>query len=172
VRLVNDILDFERIGSGRLPLHREKVNAVDLLRRAADLEQSAASSHNITFRIDAQPVDVMADVDRTLQTLTNLIGNAIKFSPAGGEVRLAAAATSASEVTFEVEDHGRGIPPEKQEIIFERFQQADASDSRAMGGTGLGLAICRAIVEQHGGRIRVQSRLGQGSTFSFTLPRA
>jgi two-component system sensor histidine kinase VicK len=172
VRLVNDILDFERIGSGRLPLHREKANAVDLLRRAADLQQTAASHSNITFRIDAQPVDVMVDVDRTLQTLTNLISNAIKFSHHGEEIRLSTAATSDSEVTFEVEDHGRGIPPEKLEIIFERFQQVDASDSRAMGGTGLGLAICRAIVEQHGGKIQVRSTLGQGSTFTFTMPRA
>jgi signal transduction histidine kinase len=70
-----------------------------------------------------------------------------------------------------VEDHGRGIPPEKLEIIFERFQQVDASDSRSMGGTGLGLAICRAIVEQHGGRISVHSTLGQGSVFTFTMPR-
>jgi signal transduction histidine kinase len=172
VRLVNDILDFERIGSGRLPLHREKANAVDLLRRAADLQQTAASHSNITFRIDAQPVDVMVDIDRTLQTLTNLMSNAIKFSHHGEEIRLSAAATSDSEVTFEVEDHGRGIPPEKLEIIFERFQQVDASDSRAMGGTGLGLAICRAIVEQHGGKIQVHSTLGKGSTFGFTMPRA
>jgi signal transduction histidine kinase len=172
VRLVNDILDFERIGSGRLPLHREKANAVDLLRRAADLQHTAAASHNITFRIDAQPVDVMVDVDRTLQTLTNLISNAVKFSPPGDEVRLTASATGENEVTFEVEDHGRGIPPEKLEIIFERFQQVDASDSRSMGGTGLGLAICRAIVEQHGGRISVHSKLGQGSVFTFTMPRS
>jgi signal transduction histidine kinase len=107
-----------------------------------------------------------------LQTLTNLISNAIKFSHHGEEIRLSTAATSDSEVTFEVEDHGRGIPPEKLEIIFERFQQVDASDSRAMGGTGLGLAICRAIVEQHGGKIQVRSTLGQGSTFTFTMPRA
>jgi two-component system sensor histidine kinase VicK len=171
VRLVNDILDFERIGSGRLPLHRERANAVDLLRRAADLQHTVAGHNNITFRIDAQPVDVMVDVDRTLQTLTNLISNAVKFSHPGGEVRLTATATGDNEVTFEVEDHGRGIPPEKLEIIFERFQQVDASDSRSMGGTGLGLAICRAIVEQHGGRISVHSTPGQGSVFTFTMPR-
>ncbi len=130
-----------------------------------------AAHNNITFRIDAQPVEVMVDVDRTLQTLTNLISNAVKFSPPGGEVRMTATATGDNEVTFEVEDHGRGIPPEKLEIIFERFQQVDASDSRSMGGTGLGLAICRAIVEQHGGRISVHSTLGQGSVFTFTMPR-
>ena len=79
--------------------------------------------------------------------------------------------SSDSEVVFEVEDHGRGIPPEKLEIIFERFQQVDASDSRDMGGTGLGLAICRAIVQQHGGHIWAESTPSLGSTFSFTVPR-
>jgi two-component system sensor histidine kinase VicK len=73
-------------------------------------------------------------------------------------------------VVFEVEDHGRGIPADKLDIIFERFQQVDASDSRAMGGTGLGLAICRAIVQQHGGRIWATSKVGEGSTFAFTVP--
>ena len=172
VRLVNDILDFERIGSGRLPLHREKANAVDLLRRAADLQHTAAASHNITFRIDAQPRrrnggrgSHAADPDQPHQQCGEVL------TP-GGEVRLTATATGENEVTFEVEDHGRGIPPEKLEIIFERFQQVDASDSRPMGGTGLGLAICRAIVEQHGGRISVHSKLGQGSVFTFTMPRS
>jgi two-component system, OmpR family, sensor histidine kinase VicK len=171
VRLVNDILDFERIGSGRLPLHRDQANAIDLLRRATDLQHVSASRNNIRFRIDAQPIDVHVDVERMLQTLTNLIGNAVKFSPQGGEVRLGAVAANEHEVIFQVEDHGRGIPPEKLEIIFDRFQQVDASDARMMGGTGLGLAICRTIIEQHGGRIWVESTAGQGSVFSFTVPR-
>jgi signal transduction histidine kinase len=180
VRLVNDILDFERIGSERLPLHRDKWDAIDLLRRAADLQQSTAAKAGIQFRIDAQPLAVFVDADRILQTLTNLISNAIKFSPAGSEIRLGArlqkgeattgGQTSGSQVVFEVQDHGRGIPADKLEIIFERFQQVDASDSRAMGGTGLGLAICRAIVQQHGGRIWAESKLGAGSTFAFTVP--
>ncbi len=171
VRLVNDILDFERIGSGRIPLHRDRANVVDLLRRAADLQQSSASRSNISFRIDAQPLDLWVDADRMLQTLTNLIGNAVKFSPEGSEIRLGARATGDDEAMLEVEDHGRGIPREKLEIIFERFQQVDASDSRSRGGTGLGLAICRAIVEQHGGTIWAESTPGAGSTFSFTVPR-
>jgi two-component system sensor histidine kinase VicK len=171
VRLVNDILDFERIGSGRIPLHRDRANAIDLLRRAADLQQSSAARASIHFRIDAQPLDAWVDGDRMLQTLTNLIGNAIKFSPQGGEIRLAARSNGEREILFEIQDHGRGIPAEKLEIIFERFQQVDASDSRAMGGTGLGLAICRAIVEQHGGSIWAESSPGEGSTFSFTVPR-
>jgi len=168
VRLVNDIVDFERIGSGSLPLHKAEWNAIDLLRRAMDPERSTAARAGLTFRIDAQPVDVWVDGDRILQVLGNLIRNAIKFSEKGGEIRLAARATGEKEVTFEVQDQGAGIPPEKLELIFDRFQQADASDSRLRGGTGLGLALCRGIVNQHGGRIWVTSNPGSGSTFYFT----
>ncbi len=170
VRLVNDILDFERIGSGRLPLYRDKWDARDLLRKAADLQQSTASRSGIQFRIDAQPLPVWVDADRIQQTITNLISNAVKFSTPGSEIRLGAKMLDADSVMFEVEDQGRGIPAEKLEMIFERFKQVDASDARLMGGTGLGLAICRAIVQQHGGRIWADSTFGRGSTFFFTVP--
>lgn len=171
VRLVSDILDFEQIGSGNLPLHPAAWNAIDLLRRAMDRERIGAARAGVNFRIDAQPLDVWVDGDRILQVLGNLIGNAVKFSPRGGEIRLAASASGEREVIFAVQDHGRGIPADKLELIFERFRQADASDSRFGGGAGLGLAICRGIVEQHGGRIWVESDPGQGSTFFFSLPR-
>ena len=169
VRLVNDIVDFERIGSGTLPLHKSEWNAIDLLRRAMDPERSSASRAGLSFRIDAQPVDVWVDGDRILQVMGNLIRNAIKFSEKGGEIRLAARATSETEVTFEVQDQGPGIPEDKLDLIFERFQQADASDSRVQGGTGLGLALCRGIINQHGGRIWAKNNPGRGSTFYFTV---
>ncbi len=171
VRLVNDIVDFERIGSGTLPLHPSEWNAIDLLRRAMDQERTTALRAGLTFRLDVQPVDVWVDGDRILQVLGNLIRNAIKFSEKGGEIRLGARATSENEVTFEVQDQGQGIPAEKLDLIFDRFQQADASDSRLQGGTGLGLALCRGIVNQHGGRIWAKSNPGTGSTFSFTAER-
>ncbi|MBW4027507.1 MAG: PAS domain S-box protein [Acidobacteria bacterium] len=171
VRLVNDILDFERINSGRLQLVYGEVNAVDLLRRATDLQHSSATRAGIVFRIDAEPVNLWVDSDRILQTLTNLISNAIKFSPHESEIRLRAHALNDTQAVLEVQDRGRGIPPEKLEMIFERFQQVDASDSREMGGTGLGLAICRSIVHHHGGRIWAESNEGSGSTFFFTVPR-
>jgi len=102
--------------------------------------------------------------------LTNLLSNAIKFSPAGSKVWLTANSSSQGKVTICVRDQGRGIPREKLEMIFERFQQVDASDSRQKGGTGLGLAICRSIIQQHGGRIWAESSLNEGSCFCFTLP--
>jgi signal transduction histidine kinase len=134
-----------------------------------DPERASATRAGLHFRIDAEPVDVSVDGDRILQVLGNLIRNAIKFSEKGGEIRLAAQASNEKEVTFEVQDHGAGIDPEKLDLIFERFQQADASDSRLQGGTGLGLALARGIVNQHGGRIWAKSNPGSGSTFYFTV---
>jgi signal transduction histidine kinase len=116
-------------------------------------------------------VKLWADADRITQTLTNLIGNAIKFSPAGSTIDVAIAVIG-GEALFEVRDRGRGIPPEKLESIFERFQQVDTSDAREKGGTGLGLAISRGIVKQHGGRIWAENNppsIG-GSVFKFTVP--
>lgn len=172
IRLVNDILDFDRFEKGKLPLHRQQVEAIDLLRRAADVAYSAANQAHITFRIDAPSVPVLADEARLLQVLNELVANAIKFSPPETQIKLSARPAGDGAVCFIVEDQGRGIAPEKLEHIFNRFQQGDASDSRALGGTGLGLALCRSIVEQHGGRIWAESTLGKGSRFLFTVPAA
>jgi len=173
VRLVNDILDFDKVEKGGLPLHREVLRVSDILRRAADVEHDAALKAQITFRFDVSSkllVDV--DLDRILQVLAELVSNAIKFSPPQTIIKLGAQAVDKDEVCVVVEDQGRGIAQEKLDMIFERFQQGDASDSRALGGTGLGLAICRRIVQQHGGKIWVESEPGKGSRFLFTLPAA
>jgi PAS domain S-box-containing protein len=172
VRLVNDIVDFEKVENGRLPLHRVPLDATDLLRRAADVAHSMANAARIKFVVDPAAAMVNADPDRTLQVLNELVSNAIKFSPPETTIRLSTKPVGEDEVCLIVEDQGRGIAPEKLERIFDRFQQGDASDSRALGGTGLGLALCRSIVEQHGGRIWVESNAGQGSRFLFTLPVA
>ena len=170
VRLVNDILELERIGSGKAELHSTMCSADDLFRRALSLQQVAAAKAHLRITFNSQGVNVWADPDRILQTLTNLISNAIKFSQPNTEIHLRALHLDRTEAEIQVRDQGRGIPEEKLETIFERFHQVDASDSRTMGGTGLGLAICRSIIQQHGGRIWATSTLGKGSTFHFTLP--
>jgi signal transduction histidine kinase len=128
-----------------------------------------ANKSGVTLLFSPVPAPLWADADRIVQLLTNLIGNAIKFSYPGGTVLVRAAVDNASLVV-EVRDQGRGIPQDKLATIFEPFKQVDASDSRQKGGTGLGLTISRSIVQQHGGRIWAESKVGQGSTFTFTLP--
>jgi PAS domain S-box-containing protein len=177
IRLVNDILDFDSVEKGKLPLHRRPVEAVDLLQRAANAARDAARQAGIVVRVEARSAPVFADEERVLQVLNELVTNAIKFSGTGTVIRLTAQpagrnTSGTSDVCFAVEDQGKGIEQEKLERIFERFLQGDASDSRAMGGTGLGLALCRSIVEQHSGRIWAESKLGMGSRFLFTLPAA
>ncbi len=173
VRLVNDILDLERIGSGKAQMHLCSCSVEELFRRAVAGVEGLATAANLSFSMQPNDVVVWCDADRILQTLTNLLANAIKFSPASpsapNEIRLFATEED-GEALIRVEDHGRGIPADKLESIFERFKQADASDSRTMGGSGLGLAICKSIIAQHRGRIWATSTLGEGSTFHFTLP--
>ena len=171
VRLINDILDIERMESGKVTMEMMGCDAADLMTQATDVMQKMADEAGVTLSATARSARLHADPDRILQTLTNVLSNAIKFSPRGGTV-LIAAERQGEEIRFQVEDQGRGIPADMLESIFDRFQQVDASDSREKGGTGLGLAICRSIVQQHGGEIWAESPEGQGSTFIFTLPQA
>jgi signal transduction histidine kinase len=170
VRLVNDILDLERISSGKSELHSTTVSAEELLRKAVSAQQARTPKPSARIFFAANGVTVWADPERILQALNNLLSNAIKFSPQGAEIHLSARNLDDQEALFEVRDQGRGIPEEKLEHIFDRFQQGDASDTRTLGGTGLGLAICRSIINQHGGRIWATSTTGHGTTFHFTLP--
>ncbi|MFB8792187.1 MAG: PAS domain S-box protein [Potamolinea sp.] len=215
VRLVNDILELERLESGRISLLKQDCNADELIVKAIDMMQVMANRAGITLSTCTQAIPLNVDPDRIIQLLTNLVGNAIKFSPKGSTVWLNVELQETEihqrwedeeimrnlpqdspyplcsdpqpmaltppdprptgrhpTVLFTVKDQGRGIPADKIESIFERFHQVDASDSRKKGGTGLGLAICRSIVQQHGGRIWVESTLGEGSSFYFTLPVA
>ncbi len=179
-RLVNDILDLERLESGRIGLALTPCDVGDMMRDAAASMQAIAQAADISVMVCPISQSVLAHRDAIIQTLNNLINNAIKFSEPGQQVEVAAqfAPTQAADqdqaphgwVEFWVRDHGRGIPADKLDLVFERFQQVDVSDSRQKGGTGLGLAICRTIVQQHGGTIWVESDLGIGSTFHFTLP--
>lgn len=169
VRLVNDILDLERLDSGKVQLVMEVCEVNNLMQRAVEAMQAIADELSVTLCVVPIWVQVWAAPDSILQTLTNLLSNAIKFSPPNSIVILSAQPQSDS-VVFQVKDRGRGIPADKLEIIFGRFQQVDISDSRQKGGTGLGLAICQSIVQQHGGQIWVESTVGKGSAFYFTLP--
>jgi DNA-binding response OmpR family regulator/anti-sigma regulatory factor (Ser/Thr protein kinase) len=171
VRLINDILDLERLDSDGLHLRASTCDAEQLIARATEGLLSAAVAADVTLAVDTAPAAFEADADRIIQTLTNLIGNAVKFSPRGGTVQISSVRRG-EEILFTVRDAGRGIPADKLEAIFGRFQQVDSTDSRQSGGTGLGLAICRSIVELHGGRIWALSSVGQGSTFSFVVPAA
>ncbi len=169
VRLINDILDIERIESGKTKMEPQICDIVDLITQAVNVMQPLADKAGVTLSICAVSGQVLADCDRIVQTLTNLLSNAIKFSSAESTVWLGAQ-QEGNEVLLTVKDTGRGIPTDKLESIFERFQQVDSSDSRNHDGTGLGLAICRSIMQQHGGRIWAESTLGEGSTFYVTLP--
>ncbi|MDZ8054795.1 MAG: PAS domain S-box protein [Aulosira sp. ZfuVER01] len=169
VRLVNDILDLERLESSRAVLEKTTCEAANLIQRAVEGVKAIAKQQNITFNIHTTDAQVWASADAIIQTLTNLLSNALKFSPADSTITLSVQQQTDS-VLFQISDRGRGIPADKLELIFGRFQQVDASDSRDKGGTGLGLAICRSIIDQHGGQIWAESTLGAGSTFFFTLP--
>jgi signal transduction histidine kinase len=124
----------------------------------------------IDIRVDESVGAIEADPMRLGQVATNLVGNAIKFSPDGGRVEVFASGDEKC-VTVSIRDYGRGISPRDQSRLFQRFAQLDSSTTRKAGGTGLGLVISKGIVEQHGGSIWVESAPDQGSTFSFSLPR-
>jgi signal transduction histidine kinase len=170
-RLVNDMLDIQLLEWGRLPINLARADAAALMGEALDAMQDQAT--RLAVALDGEPLaaPVLVDADRIVQALTNLLGNALKYTEPGGRVWLRAAVTG-EEVTFEVGDTGRGIPAEALDGIFEKYQQVAPGEAREKGGAGLGLAITRAIVERHHGRIWAESILGEGSRFYIALPIA
>ncbi|MGI8457895.1 MAG: sensor histidine kinase [Propionibacteriaceae bacterium] len=168
-RLIDDLLDVERMETGALTMLPEDCGAARLVELAQREMRGLAQQHGVELLRLETAGRVWADPDRIVQTLANLISNAVKFSAAGAQVTLSAVPVG-EFVEFSVADQGRGIPADKLERVFDRFEQVDSSDSRQKGGTGLGLAICRNIVGLHGGRIWVTSQLGRGSDFRFRLP--
>ncbi|HTE45273.1 MAG TPA: PAS domain S-box protein [Gemmatimonadaceae bacterium] len=169
IRLINDILDVERINSGTVPMEPDWCDGAEIARGVAEALRPMADRATVALHVHGSPIRLWADADRITQTLTNLVGNAIKFSPEGSAIDVSVS-HEGSDALFVVRDHGRGIPADKLELIFERFQQVDASDAREKGGTGLGLAISSGIVRQHGGRIWAENVPDGGSAFKFTLP--
>jgi two-component system phosphate regulon sensor histidine kinase PhoR len=169
--LVEDILLISKADSGQFILRTAEMDPNTVLTQAIQAVQPAADKAEVTIVAElptALPL-VQADDLRIQQVLTNLLGNAIKFSPAGGAVTVAVAVAD-DEARFSVVDTGKGVSPEDQARIFERFYQSETATRHHSGGYGLGLAIAKLIVEQHGGRIWVESQAGQGATFSFTIP--
>ena len=168
--LINDVLDFSKIEAGQLALAINPYSIREVMQAVIASTQSLATEKNLALKISA-PADLPAasgDERRIAQVLLNLVGNAIKFTDSG-EVRVNAAATDGA-LEVSVSDTGPGIAEGDQDKIFEEFRQAEGSIAQRKGGTGLGLAIAKKIVEMHGGRIWVESELGKGSKFTFTLP--
>lgn len=169
-RMLDDLLDIARIEAGTLSTAQTPCDAREIVQEACEARRSAAMERNVTL-ICEMPADlppIYADHDRILQVLSNLVGNAIKFTPAQGQIRLSAAVEK-DEVRFAVTDTGPGIPVEEVPRLFERFYKGSTA---VREGAGLGLAIAKSIVEAHGGRLWVESATGAGSTFFFTVPVA
>jgi len=173
IRLINDILDLEKMEAGRLDLHPVRLDAGELLRAAAD--GVAGMAANFRVRIETLAplgIDLDADRDRMLQVLTNLLSNAIKHTAPDGVVTAIAERTASRTVRMSVADQGPGIPADQIPLLFTRFQQLEAPSTRRTGGTGLGLAISRSIVEQHGGTMGVDSEPGVWTEFWLELQGA
>ncbi len=172
IRLINDILDLAKIEARKLPLSMEWHGLPALIEQTVRSLQGLASQAQVELVASQVPqIEVNMDKDRIHQVLTNLISNAVKFSPRGAPVVVNCDVTEKDELVFEVRDHGRGIDPQDQELIFQKFRQITNQRNPLVKGTGLGLAIAKAVVEEHGGQIGVKSQPGQGSTFYFTLPQ-
>lgn len=168
-RLISDLLDISRIESGRMELKKRDFDMAQLVRIVTDKLRSQATGHAIALDSDESVGPVYADVDKIEQVIMNLLDNAIKYSPAGGEIGVELHVKS-RRVEFSVHDHGVGIPVEHLEHIFDKFHRVDNRATRKVYGTGLGLYVSKNIVEAHGGTIWAESVFGEGSTFRFTLP--
>lgn len=169
VRLVNDVLDLDRLESTQAPLTRTWLTTDGLLVETLRTMQPLASKNGVCLATDSRDEPVFADHDRIVQVLLNLVHNALKFAPSSTTV-VVGAHRRGDEVVFDVHDEGPGIPAADLQKIFEPFTQVDTDDDRRDTGTGLGLAICRSIVQRHGGRIWAENRTPVGSRFVFTVP--
>jgi PAS domain S-box-containing protein len=170
-RMITEMLDLDRIEAGRMTLNIAPVDLNGILGDAADRAKASSPKHNIVCRLDASVPAVRGDSDRLFQIVSNLLSNAVKYSPSGGEV-LITSQVQDSMARVDVRDHGLGIPPEFVKKLFGRYERFEDKNKAKIIGTGLGLAITRQIVEMHGGKIWVDSTVGAGSEFHFTVPIA
>jgi signal transduction histidine kinase len=170
IGLINDLLDVDKMESGQLSLACDDSSLRSVIERSIDSVRGVSEQQGVSVEsLMEDEVSVFADSDRLVQVMVNLLGNAVKFSEKGSTVKISVLKRG-DDVRVEVIDQGRGVPEDLRESIFERFKQVSAKDSTEKKGTGLGLAICKAIVEQHGGKIGCESSVGHGSVFWFTLP--
>jgi signal transduction histidine kinase len=171
--LINDILDFEKLNANRMEFHYQPVELMPFLKQAIELNHSFAEGYGVSFVLQppAYKVNIIADEQRLMQVMSNLLSNAAKHSPAGKSV-LVSVEKNTDKVRVSVIDSGEGVPPAFHPHIFEKFAQAERVASKKITGTGLGLAISKAIIEQMGGVIGFDSVVGKGATFYFDLPLA
>jgi len=167
-RLIQDLLDLSRIDAGGLAVRPQQADVRPLLDEAAELVEARAREKGLTVEVEGDAPDARVDRDRVLQVLGNLLANALRHTPREGRITLACGTDEEGSVRVSVQDTGPGIPLEDQALLFDRFWRPDLTVGN---GAGLGLAIVKGIVEAHGGRVWVESSLGAGSTFCFTLPR-
>jgi signal transduction histidine kinase len=172
VRLINDILDIEKMESGKVVFDLKGVEALALVEQSIEANRGFSESYGVRIALDPASLGafVRADPDRLMQVVTNLLSNAIKFSPRDGEV-VAAITQRDDDVRITVRDHGAGIPEDFRSRIFEKFAQADGGDARQKGGTGLGLSIVKQIVTMLGGVVSFECPPGGGTSFHVDLPR-
>jgi PAS domain S-box-containing protein len=170
ISLINDLLDLEKLESGTISVVKAPCDLQTIFDQSLNAVSMFAQKRNVSIDMSgAKGIELLGDSDRLVQVLVNLISNAVKFSQEGQKV-LVTAQQLPEWIEVKVIDQGRGIPVRYKEAIFERFQQVEVADGKAKGGTGLGLPICKAIAEQHGGSIGVESEEGKGSTFWFRIP--
>ena len=168
-RMITEMLDLDRIESGRIQLHTERLDVNALIAGAAERAQMSTDNHRIGLALDPALPRIDADKDRLTQVLSNLLSNAVKYSPEGGDITVTTRVVDHS-IEVSVNDHGRGIPAEFIAKIFGRYERYEGAGKAQVVGTGLGLAISQQIVQLHKGRIWVESTVGAGSTFRFTIP--
>jgi signal transduction histidine kinase len=170
-RMINEMLDLDKMESGRMQLHRENVDLNAVVMEAAERARPNAPAHPLTLQLDPGLGAITGDRDKLTQVLANLLSNAIKYSPKGGEI-VVTTRVEGDAAHVIVRDHGMGIPKEALETIFERYGRVESRATRHIQGTGLGLPIVRQIVQLHGGKVWAESTVGEGSVFHVTLPRA
>jgi PAS domain S-box-containing protein len=169
VEMVNDFLEIEKLESGQFALTRASTDAKEIIETGCALVEELATQQNMRIETDIRNFKISCDSARLKRVITNLVSNAIKFSPADSTIAVSARIED-NRAVFEVKDQGRGIPHDRQALMFERFRQLELDDERIKKGSGLGLAVCKSIVEAHDGEILVQSEVDKGSTFIVRLP--